>query len=60
MAASGGGRGDFVMSVYEAVTQLLGDPPAGLEPVAYFLSAAVLMFILSSAFGLLSVIIRGK
>lgn len=48
------------MSIYEAVISLLGDPPVGLEPIAYFLSAAVLMFILSSAFGLLSVIIRGK
>lgn len=48
------------MSIYAAVVELLGDPPAGLEPIAYLLSAFVLMMILSSAFGLLSVIIRGR
>lgn len=42
------------MSVYEAVIELIGPPPPGYEILVWFLAGIILLFLIRSAFGILS------
>ena len=42
-----------MQSIYEQVVAIVGEVPAGLEPVAYICSLFVLIFLLSSGFRIL-------
>lgn len=42
------------MSIYEAVIDLIGQPPSGFEPVVWCVSAVVLIFLVRTAFSVVA------
>lgn len=42
------------MSVYQAITELIGEVPAGYEIIAWILSGCILLFLIRSVFGIIS------
>lgn len=47
-------RGDFGMqSIYEQVVAIVGEVPAGFEPVVYLACLFILVFLLSTGFRIL-------
>lgn len=41
------------MNIYDAIVELVGTPPSGLEPVIYVIACIILIFLLSTAFRLI-------
>lgn len=48
------------MSLYEALIDLLGSPPAGYEPIAYAIAACFAFYFISIMFGFLASLFRGN
>lgn len=46
------------MSVYEAVLNLVGDVPSGYEPLAWVLSAVILIYLLCSVFSIIASVVN--
>lgn len=44
--------------IYEQLVELIGTPPAGLEPVIYVMAAIVLLFLVMSAMSLIGAVIK--
>lgn len=42
------------MSVYEALISLVGEPPAGYDILVWIFAAVVLLFLIRSAFSIIS------
>lgn len=47
-------------TLYSALVQLLGDPPAGYEPVVYIISAAFAFYLVSGFFSFMVSLFRGR
>lgn len=45
-------------TIYDALVELVGAPPVGLEPLVYCISCVVLLFLLLSAFSFIGAIIK--
>lgn len=45
-------------TIYDALIELVGAPPAGLEPLIYCISCVVLLFLLLSAFSFIGAVIK--
>ena len=45
-------------SIYEAVVELIGEVPAGCEPLVYVFSCVVLLFLLQQAFGIVYAVVQ--
>lgn len=43
--------------LYEAVIELIGEAPAGLEAITYIVTCVILVFILSTAFRLIGAVV---
>lgn len=44
--------------IYDAIVELIGTPPVGLEPVVYVMAAIVLLFLVMSAMSLFGMILK--
>lgn len=45
-------------TIYDALVNLVGTPPSGLEPLIYCMSCIVLLFLLLSAFSLIGAVVK--
>ena len=45
-------------TIYDALIELVGAPPSGLEPLIYCISCVILLFLVMSAFSLIGAIVK--
>ena len=45
-------------TIYAAVVELIGEVPAGCEPLVYVFSCVVLLFLLQQAFGIVYAVVQ--
>lgn len=45
--------GDYPVSIYEAILELVGDVPAGYEVLVWVVAAVVLLYLLCSTFSII-------
>lgn len=48
----------MITTIYDAVVDLVGIPPAGLEPLVYVMSCVFLLFLILSAFSFIGAVMK--
>lgn len=47
-----------MISLYDAVVEVVGTPPVGMEPLVYVICCVILLFLLSTAFRLIGEVLN--